>query len=438
MFEVRIRKPPSTTNATVMVAVAISAVLKPRQRLAVASSKKYLSARIRSRFCALVAVDQFAVVERDDAAADAPDQVPIVCGHEHGRAARVHFAQQIHDVERQVRIEIARRFIGKNQHRVVHKRPRNGDALLFATGQFLRIGIHPVLQAHPLQYLEGLALLCRHRRPEHARHDGDVFEHRLSRDQFEILKNEADAAAVRLHLPRRHLRQVFTGHRNRAIARHSLAQQETKERRLAGTTGAGEEHKLPLIDLHGQIPQRVYAAAVELRQVVSFDQMFNSLRSRSFTSLGFAFPPVAFITWPTRKPNVPVLPPRICATASRFASITARTFDRIARSSPICASPSAATISSAARPVSYIFSSTPFPIDALMVPFSTSAINPASAPPVTRCRSNRSPSAFSLRATSPDTQLNAARGSPDAVAVSSKSAVSSVLSSAVTSASERE
>ena len=262
-----------------------------------------------------------AVIERDHAAPDAANQIAIVGRDQHGRAPRVHLAQQIHDVERQIRIEIARRLVGKNQHRVVHQRARDGDALLLAARQLLRIRVHPVLQPHPLQHLKRLALLRRDRRAEHARHDRDVFEHGLSRNQLEVLEDEPDAAAVGLHLPRRQPREILSGHRDRAVARQALAQQQAQERRLAGAARAGEEDELPLLDLDGQIAQRVDAAAVKFREVMRFinREMFYCRApgaSSSFTSFGFALPPVAFITWPTRKPNVPVLPPRICATAS--------------------------------------------------------------------------------------------------------------------------
>ena len=64
--------------------------------------------------------------------------------------------------------------------------------------------------------------------------------------------------------------------------------------------------------------------------------------------LRFALPPVAFITWPTRKPNVCVLPPRYCATGVGVRRDHRRAIaPTIAPSSSICASPSAATMSSA-------------------------------------------------------------------------------------------
>src|SRR5687767_13181087 len=102
MLVVRIRNPPSTMKAMAIVAVAMTAVFTPRCRLATASSTKYLSARIRSgrnRGCALVGVDQLAVVYGNRAAAHPVDQIAIVRRDEDGRPARIDFAEKVHDVE---------------------------------------------------------------------------------------------------------------------------------------------------------------------------------------------------------------------------------------------------------------------------------------------------------------------------------------------------
>ena len=66
-----------------------------------------------------------------------------------------------------------------------------------------RIRVHPVLQADPLQHLERLALLHGVGDAEHAHHEGDVLEDGQARDEPEVLEDEADRAAVGLHLRRR-------------------------------------------------------------------------------------------------------------------------------------------------------------------------------------------------------------------------------------------
>src|SRR3990170_3781091 len=45
-------------------------------------------------------------------------------------------------------------------------------------------------------------------------------------------------------------------------------------------------------------------------------------RNRSLTICGLALPAIAFITWPTKKPNSASLPLLYCATLSALAAIT--------------------------------------------------------------------------------------------------------------------
>ncbi len=100
--------------------------------------------------------------------------------------------------------------------------------------------------------------------------------------------------------------------------------------------------------------------------------------------------------------------------------MTSRTSDSSADSSPICARPSAATMSSAVRPESYIFAKTSFAIELLMAPLSMRAINPASARGVSGTSAIVFPRSFSVRSSSPITQLLAALAFPAATATCSK------------------
>ena len=81
--------------------------------------------------------------------------------------------------------------------------------------------------------------------------------------QLEILEDEAERAAVGLHLARRERREVAAADDQLALGRHVLAQQQPQQRGLAGAARAGEEDELPLVDAQRQVAQRVDAAAVE-------------------------------------------------------------------------------------------------------------------------------------------------------------------------------
>jgi hypothetical protein len=60
-------------------------------------------------------------------------------------------AEKSEDVFAVRRIEISRRFIGKEQRGPMHERPRDGDALLFSAGKLRRQRVCPPGQADPLK-----------------------------------------------------------------------------------------------------------------------------------------------------------------------------------------------------------------------------------------------------------------------------------------------
>src|SRR5579859_4092747 len=56
----------------------------------------------------------------------------------------------------------------------------------------------------------------------------------------------------------------------------------------------------------------------------------------SFTSSGRAWPLEAFMTWPTKKAAIVVLPPRYCSSCLGLAAITSSTIASMAALSVIC------------------------------------------------------------------------------------------------------
>src|SRR5262249_37170600 len=151
--------------------------------------------------------------------------------------------------------------------RVVDERAGNRDPLLLAARQLLGKGVDPVLQADPLQHLKRLALLRRRRDTEDAHDERHVLEDGESRNQTEILEDEADAATKRLHLRRAQRPQIAAEHLELAFGRQLFAQQQTKKRRLAGAARAGQKQKLAFFNGERQIAKRVDAAFVEFGEV---------------------------------------------------------------------------------------------------------------------------------------------------------------------------
>ena len=215
-------------------------------------------------------------------AADEANQLAIVRGHQHRRPTGVDLAEQVHDLERQIRIEVARRLVGDHQHRVVHQRARDRNALLLAAGQILRIRVHPVLQADPFEHLKRAAPLLRGGTPSTSG-TNEMFSStvRLG-NQLEVLKDESDAAAILLDLAAFSVREVVAIDADLSFGRPLLQQQQPQKRGLAGTARSGEEDELGLLDGEGQIAQRVDRDCKSSRDGASRSRF---CRIRGFTSL---------------------------------------------------------------------------------------------------------------------------------------------------------
>src|SRR2546421_422099 len=80
---------------------------------------------------------------------------------------------------------------------------------------------------------------------------------------------------------------------------------------------------LPVRGPRLEMRDRVALLAQDLVRLV--DHAFSFSRRRSLTTFGFAFPPVSFITCPTKKPSRPSLPPLYASTCPAFAASTAST-----------------------------------------------------------------------------------------------------------------
>src|SRR5258705_13934259 len=91
------------------------------------------------------------VAERNHARAVFGD-VRLVRHEDDGDAALdVEALEDAHHLEARLRVEIAGRLVGEQQRRVVHQGPRDGDTLLLAAGELIRMVAKPVAEAYGLQ-----------------------------------------------------------------------------------------------------------------------------------------------------------------------------------------------------------------------------------------------------------------------------------------------
>src|SRR5262245_19080100 len=215
--------------------------------------------------------DDATLIKCDRPPANQANQLAVMGRDDDGRSTGIDFTKQVHDFERQIRIEISGRFVREYERGIVDERPGDRDALLLSAGEVPGIRIDAMLQAHPLEHLKGAATLLSRRHTEHFQDEGDVFKHGTRRDQFEVLEDEPDAAAVLLDVAAGELREVVAVDQQLALRRTLLHEKKTKERRFAGPARSGEKHELAFIDCEGKILQRVQTATVEFREMLRLD-----------------------------------------------------------------------------------------------------------------------------------------------------------------------
>ena len=79
--------------------------------------------------------------------------VALVRDQNDGVAALIQIFEQRHDFFAGFGIEVAGRFVGQNDRRIVHQRARDRDALTLTAGQFVRLVMNAIAQANIVQRL---------------------------------------------------------------------------------------------------------------------------------------------------------------------------------------------------------------------------------------------------------------------------------------------
>ena len=139
--------------------------------------------------------DDAAFAKHDAPRTDLIDEMHIVAGDDHRHADLVEALEQFHDLERELRIEIAGGLIGNEQRRLRHHRPRDADPLLLAGREFqgerfLLAEQADLIQRRPHAFVDfALRNAGDDQRQRH------IVGHRPVMQQFVILKHHADLPA---------------------------------------------------------------------------------------------------------------------------------------------------------------------------------------------------------------------------------------------------
>ena len=94
------------------------------------------------------------VAERDGATAEGRD-VRFVRHERDGLPLRIQFLEEHHDFVARARIKVTRRFVGEDDHGVVHEGAGDGDALLLAAAHLVWHVVHAVGESHALEGRHG-------------------------------------------------------------------------------------------------------------------------------------------------------------------------------------------------------------------------------------------------------------------------------------------
>ena len=120
----------------------------------------------------------------------------MIMGGDHNRRALViDVTEQAEKLGREIGIQIAGRFVGQDQSRLVGQGTGYGYPLLLATRESIRQSGLPMLQPETLEYLERASLGLARCDAVDAQHKGDVLQDGFPLEEFEILENHTDLSS---------------------------------------------------------------------------------------------------------------------------------------------------------------------------------------------------------------------------------------------------
>ena len=147
--------------------------------------------------------------------------------------------------------------------------PGDGDALLLAAGQLVGIGLELVAEAHPLQDLHRSHLdLGAGTAADLDRRYGDVAENVHVLKQIILLEHDRHAIAGAAEAGLVGIVDGLAIENDLAVRGQGQADQDTEQRRLAGTGGTDDRHHLAAADRQRDVRQ-------DLRSTVFRAQIFD-------------------------------------------------------------------------------------------------------------------------------------------------------------------
>ena len=212
-----------------------------------------------------------------------------VVGDDHDRRALgVQFMEQLHDGVAGAAVEVAGRFVGEHDRRVVDHRAGDGDTLTFTARELVGEVVEAMTEPDAVECLDG----ARRRRtasvtPGVQQPVGDVVERRHAGEQEELLEHEADAA-------RTHGRELAVAERDASIpSMRTLpgggpveGAHHVQHRRLPRSGGPDDRQQLAVFDPQRDAVEGVHGriAGIRLGDVDQFQRGVGGAAARSSPS----------------------------------------------------------------------------------------------------------------------------------------------------------
>jgi hypothetical protein len=166
-------------------------------------------------------------------------------------------AKQVHDLQRQIRVEVAGRLVRDQQRRTRRDRAGDADALLLAGRQHDRRQVFLAEQADLVERRAHPPARLAAARPGDDQRQGDVVEHGAIAEQLVILEHHPDLAPERRHLAPRDPRGVASPDQHLPPGRALDAGDQLQQGALARAGVPGQERHLAGVDAETQVAQGV-------------------------------------------------------------------------------------------------------------------------------------------------------------------------------------
>ena len=199
------------------------------------------------------------------------DELEIVRRDQQRHADLVEAREELHDLERQLGVEVARRLVGDQHVGTRRDGARDTDALLLARRQRDRRMRLAAAQADLIERRAHAFLdLAAARARDHER-QRDVVEHAAVVEQLVVLEHDAEPLAKRRNLAPRDARRVLVVDEHGAARRPLDERDQAQQRALAGARRARQEHELAALDVQRYARQRLAAGRITFVDVLEPD-----------------------------------------------------------------------------------------------------------------------------------------------------------------------